>query len=291
MTKASRIAEPYRLRGAGLAVRCAVLVWLAATLALSPARAQDAKPQDVAVGPVTLQIVETESGEKELRYGTRVLAKEFSINEGRAARFKDIDARVFDVGPGGNACEGWPAVVTVDKDRKVAIDITMKDLCSSFSASADDDGFVFVETAVPAQDGSVWRFTPAEGMRRLGVLVFRPQPKSSWADLGRAFDHPLTLFDIAPVEAAVRKLTGRQYADLALRLRVASPVEKKGERYLVGTGCQAHACNSDQGFIAIDRPARAVFLAMRHNAQMTVWPDLSRWPEALRAALKAWRGD
>lgn len=32
------------------------------------------------VGPVTLQIVETASGEKELRHGARVLAKEFALN-------------------------------------------------------------------------------------------------------------------------------------------------------------------------------------------------------------------
>ena len=69
-----------------------------------------AKPTDVTVGPVTLRVVETESGEEELRHGTRVLVKEFSINEGLAAKFKDTHARVFDVGPGGNACDGWPAV-------------------------------------------------------------------------------------------------------------------------------------------------------------------------------------
>ena len=69
-----------------------------------------AKPTDVTVGPVTLRIVETESGEEELRQGTRVLVKDFSITEGLAAKFKDTHARAFDVGPGGNACDGWPAV-------------------------------------------------------------------------------------------------------------------------------------------------------------------------------------
>jgi hypothetical protein len=36
-------------------------------------------------------------------------------------------------------------------------------------------------------------------------------------------------------------------------------VEKKGN-YLIGTGCQAHACNSDRGFVAIDRKTHGVFL-------------------------------
>jgi hypothetical protein len=99
---------------------------------------ETAKPTEVAVGPATLRVVETDSGEKELRHDTRVLVKEFSINEGIAAKFKDTHARVFGVGPGGNACDGWPAVVTVDKDGKVAIDLTMKDLCSLFAASTDE---------------------------------------------------------------------------------------------------------------------------------------------------------
>ena len=257
-------------------------------LLAAPAHAQDAaKPENVAVGPVTLQIVETASGEKELRHGTRVLLKDFSVNAGRAAKFKDVGARVIEVGPGGNACEGWPAVVSV-KDAKVAADTTMQKECALFAASADDDGFTFVEGPQPGTDGSVWRFTPSDGMRRLGVLVFRPQPNSTWADLTRMLDHPLALFNVAPFDAAVRKLTGAQFRDFAQRLHVASGVERKGS-FLVGTGCQAHACNSDQAFVGIDRNGQAVFLAMRSNTRVTTWPTLARWPILLRGEYEAWR--
>jgi hypothetical protein len=271
-------------------LRPALLMALAAVLASAHARAEDAaKPTDVTVGPATLQIVEPESGEKELRHGTRVLVKEFSINEGVAAKFKEISARVFAIGPGGNACDGWPAVVTVDKDGKVAIDLTMKDLCSLYIASIDEEGFTFVEKALPGTDGSVWRFTPDDGVRRLGVLVFRPQPKSTWNDLDRMLDHPLSLFNVAPIDAAVRKLTGPQFREFALRLNVAGGVEKKDERFLVGTGCQAHACNSDQGFIGIDRKGRELFLAMRSGSRVTTWPAPARWPAPLREDYESWR--
>jgi hypothetical protein len=270
-------------------LRSVLLVILAAVLASADARAEDPKPTDVAVGPVTLQIVEPESGEKELRHGTRVLVKEYAINEGPAAKFRDVSARVFNVGPGGNVCDGWPAVVTVDTDGKVAIDLTMKDLCSLYAASADEEGFTFVEGALPARDGSVWRFTPQDGMRRLGLLVFRPQPKTTWNDLDRMRDHPLSLFNVAPFDAAVRKLTGAQFGAFALRLNVAGGVEKKDERFLVGTGCQAHACNSDQGFIGIDRKGREVFLAMRSGSRVTTWPAPARWPAPLREEYEAWR--
>ena len=202
-------------------------VLVCALLGAGAGAAEAAKPIDVTVGPVILRVVENQSGEQELRHGTRVLVKEFLINEGLAAKFKDTHARVLDVGPGGNACDGWPAVVTVDKDGKVAIDLTMKDLCSLFAASTDEEGFTFVEKALPGRDGSVWRFTPEDGMRRLGVLVFRPQPKSTWRDLDRMLDHPLALFNVAPFDAAVRKLAGAQFGEFALRLNVAGEVERR----------------------------------------------------------------
>jgi hypothetical protein len=178
--------------------------------------------------------------------------------------------------------------VTVDKDRKVKIDTTLKDECSTFTASADPEGFTFVEAVVPGRDGSVWRFTPERGLLRLGILTFQPQPSSTWNDLDKMLDHPLSLFSCAPVDAAVHKLTGRQYGDLAVRLHVASGVEKKGN-YLIAQGCQAHACNSDQGFIAIDRNAHKVFLAMRSDKDVTTWPKLASWPAPLRDEFKSWQ--
>ena len=102
---------------------------------------------------------------------------------------------------------------------------------------------------------------------------------------------PHTGFGSRPFALAmisIRKLTGRQFGDFALRLRVASEVRKKGERFLVGTGCQPHACNSDAGFVAIDRKAHSVFLAMRSDKDLTTWPKAASWPAPLRTELRAW---
>ena len=148
---------------------------------------------------------------------------------------------------------------------------------------------MFVSQALPDQNGAVWRYAPGSGFKRLEILVFKPQPNSTWNDLDKSLDHPLSLFDVAPVDAAVRKLTGRRFGELLLRLRVASGVEKKGEGYLVGTGCQPHACNSEQGFIGIDRNAHAVFLAVNRDGKIAMWPDVARWPELLRGEFNAWR--
>lgn len=257
-------------------------------LAAPFAHAQDAaKPEDVVVGSVTLQIGETDGGEKELRHGTRVLVKDFFLSAGMAAKFKGVDVRVIDAGPGGNTCDGWHAVVTV-KDGKVAADTAMKGECALFAASVDEDGLTFVQNPVPDADGSVWRFTPEDGMRRLGVLVFRPQPNSKWADLDRMLNHPLALFNVAPFDAAVRKLTGAQYREFTRRLNVASAVERKAG-FLVGTGCQAHACNSDTAFVGVDRNARTVFLAMRSDKRVNTWPAIASWPILLRGEYEAWR--
>lgn len=269
-------------------VRRALLAAL--LLALAPAaRAEQAvKPTSVKVGSVTLQIVDNGNGEQELRERTRVLAKDAIINPGLAASFKGTQARVFEMSPGGNACDGWPAVITVDKAGKVAADTTMKEECASFNATADAEGFTFVQQAVPGMEGSVWRFTPERGMRKLGALVFQPQPNSTWSDLDRMLDHPMSLFSCAPFDAAVHKLTGVNYVELALRLHVGSAVEKK-DGYLIATGCQAHACDSDEGFIAIDRKRHDVFVAVRSDKDVTVFPKLETWPAPARDELKAWQ--
>lgn len=266
--------------------RALLAAWL---LALAPAaQGEEArKPVDVKVGPVTLQIIDTTTGEQELRAGTRVLVKDAIIMPGLEGAFGGTQARVFDISPGGNACDGYPAVVTVDRAGKVAIDTRMNDQCANFAESASAEGFTFVQAAVPGLDGSVWRFTPERGTVRLGDLLFRPDPKTTWNDLDRMLDHPLSLFGCAPFDAAVHRLTGKQYGELALRLNVGSDVEKKGD-YLVGTGCQAHACNTDQGFIGIDRKAHTVFLAMRSDADIKTWPKAASWPAWARAELSAW---
>jgi hypothetical protein len=161
-------------------------------------------------------------------------------------------------------------------------------LCSLYAASTDQEGFTFVEKAVAGKEGSVWRFTPDAGMQRLGVLVFRPQPKSTWKDLDKWLDHPMSLFNVAPFDAAVRKLTGAQYPEFTMRLHVGAELEKKDARFLIGTGCQAHACNSDQSFVGIDRKGNAVYLAMRRNARITTWPAAPNWPQPLQEEFKSW---
>ncbi len=268
-------------------VRRALLAALLLLLAPAAQGEEARKPVDVKVGPATLQIIYTDEGEQELRDGTRVLVKGEIITPDLAAAFKDRQARLFTVSPGGNVCDGWPAIVTVDKAGKVAIDTTMQDECALFSATADAEGFTFVEPVVPDQDGSVWRFTPERGMVRLGVLVFRAWPNSTWNDLERLTDHPLSLFYSAPFDAAVRKLTGKQYAELAMRLRVAGEVEKRGD-YLIATGCQAHSCNTDMGFVMVDRKAHTVFLAMRSDGAVKTWPKAASWPAPARAELSTW---
>jgi len=273
-------------------VKCTLLTVL--LLALAPAaRGEEArKPLDVKIGPVTLQIVYTDDGEQELREGTRVLVKGEIINPDLAATFTDkqgrvFQAQIFTISPGGNVCDGWPAIVTVDKAGKVAVDSTMHDECALFQATADAEGFTFVEPVVPDQDGSVWRFTPERGINRLGALTFRPWPNSTWNDLDKLTDHPLSLFYAAPFDAAVHKLTGKDYSELAMRLRVAGPVEKKGT-YLIATGCQAHACDSEMGLVLIDSKAHTVFLAMRSEGNVKTWPKAASWPPPARAELSAW---
>jgi hypothetical protein len=264
---------------------------LALLVTAGAAHAQDfAQPIDVPVGPETLRIVETDRGEKELRHGTRVLVADSTVEEGLAATFGTTHARVFMISPGGGDCDGWPAVVTVAADGKVTIDLTMKDLCGLYTATRDDEGFTFIDRPLPGYDGSVWRFTPEQGLRRLGVLAFKPQPGTSWKDIPRYTSHPLQFFYVAPFDTAVRRLAGVNYRELVTRLHVGSDVKHEGD-FVSVTGCKAHSCPSDRAFVGIDIKAGAAFLAMLKDRRITTWPALSRWPKPLREAYGEWSGD
>jgi len=265
---------------------------LALLLTAGAAHAEDfAKPIDVPVGSETLRIVEAERGEKELRHGTRVLVADPTIEEGLAASFGATHARVFIVSPGGGDCDGWPAVVTVNAGGgKVAIDLTMKDLCGLYAVTRDDEGFTFVDRPLPGYDGSVWRFTPEQGLRRLGVLAFRPQPGTNWGDIRRYTGHPLQFFYVAPFEAAARRLTGAAYREFVTHLHVGSDVKQDGD-FVSVTGCKAHNCPSDRAFVGIDIKAGAAFLAMLKDRRIVTWPALSRWPKPAREAYGEWSGD
>jgi hypothetical protein len=253
--------------------------------------AQDlAKPVELTIGPETFRIVESDTGEKRLLHGTRVLVADSTVDEGLAASFGAVHARVFMVGPGGGDCDGWPAVVTVDAGGKVATDLTMKGLCGLYAATRDDDGFTFVDRPLPGYDGSVWRFTPEQGLRRLGVLTFRPQPGTTWRDTSRYTSHPLQRFYVAPFDAAVRRLTGANYREFVTRLHVGSDVKQEGD-FVSITGCKAHNCPSDKAFVGVDIKAGAAFLAMLKGRRITAWPALSRWPKPLRDAYGEWSGD
>jgi hypothetical protein len=249
-----------------------------------------AKPVELTIGSETFRIIESDSGEKRLLHGTRVLIADSTVDEGLAASFGAVHARVFTVSPGGGDCDGWPAVVTVASDGKVDIDLTMKGLCGLYAATRDDEGFTFVDRPLPGYDGAVWRFTPEQGLRRLGVLAFRPQPGTTWQDISRYTSHPLRFFYVAPFDAEVRRLTGANYREFVTRLHVGSDVKQDGG-FVSVTGCKAHNCPSDRAFVGIDIKAGAAFLAMLKDRRITTWPALSRWPKPLREAYGEWSGD
>jgi hypothetical protein len=266
-------------------MRAALLVAL--LLAASTLAAEEKKPTPVTVRSVMLEIVENAHGGNELRHGARVLVRDFRIDAGPVVKAGTVHVAVFDLWAGGNACQAWPLIVSVDAAGKVSVDERFAEECRGFTAATEADAIVLVRRAFPFEDGLIWRIAE-DGVKRLGTLVFAPQPGTTWADVDKALDHPLSLFDVAPIDAAARRLAGRSYADVTLALGVASPVEKRG-RFLVGTGCKPHSCGSVEGFIAVDRVAKQVFLGLKKDGQISSWPAVQRWPEGLRRDFESWR--
>jgi hypothetical protein len=266
-------------------VRAAALS-TALLLAALPLAAQE-RPVPVKIGPAMLEIVDRAEAGHELRHDDRVLAKEYRIEPGPVVASGDAHVAVFDMWGGGNACVAWPLVVLVDAAGKVALDRRFETECTGFAYASQTDAIVLVRRAFPFEDGAVWQ-AAGNGVRFLGTLKFAPQPNSTWADLDKALDHPLSLFDVAPLDAAVRKLTGSSYAEFARALGVASPVEARGP-YLIGSGCLPHACGDTEGFLAIEREAKRIFLGLKTRGRVRAWPALAAWPKPLRDEFGAWR--
>jgi hypothetical protein len=143
---------------------------------------------------------------------------------------------------------------------------------------------------VAGLDGRLYRWTAARGLAAPETLPFAAKPGTGWADAGELVgQHPSTLFDNAEISAALKTLLGGDYPLLIDRLLVAENMQRVGAKLIVGTGCMAHACNTDAAFVGLDPAKRLVYVAIQQDGKAArLYPAAAKWPSALRARRKAW---
>jgi hypothetical protein len=151
---------------------------------------------------------------------------------------------------GGNACDVWGLYVL-----KIAEQIWL----------SDDLGACAVTSIKPRLQGNallveVTGYDDANDLGDAGVVVWRHDgtqlralPKSGvpnfWEHEGI---HPAEFLGTQGLRKSIVATLGEKFRDLRDRLNVASNMETVGYRYLVGTGCMAHMCGIEEGFLIVD---------------------------------------
>src|SRR5690606_41180935 len=87
------------------------------------------------------------------------------------------------------------------------------------------------------------------------------------------------------IYAAAQKLLGDELSSVVTSLVVSGQPDLSGN-LLSARGCVPHACGSADGFIVVDKAAKAIFIAqMGEDGVTRFWPDRARWPDAAAALL------
>lgn len=247
--------------------------------AAMPVAAQSAEPESFDFADGKLTITETEDFDKVLAFDGKELARDYFVMFDRTATVGDTDVAFVSVGPGGNACA--PATLMIWKPEGGEITATSGgDGCETPSPALTDYDVFFVPYLMPGDSADVRIWNPQDGFRLHGRISFVPQPNTDWASFDpAAVGHPIDLFGNADIYAAALALTGDELSDVTMGLITAGKPDVTDAGVLYARGCVPHACGGSDGFIVVDKQAKAVFIAQQ-GEETRYWPERSHWPEA-----------
>lgn len=258
---------------------------LAAVIMLGalPALAQENERTEFAGGVLT--ITETEDMDRVLAYDGRELARDYFVHIDQIADVAGTEVAFVSVGPGGNACAPGTLMLWKDADGKLQTQKAGEE-CDAPTVAVSDYGVFFIRYLLPGESADMMFWSPDEGMKTFATTTYTPDPGSGWEtlDLGK-IGHPIDLFRNAGVYAAAQKLLGDELSTVVTSLVVSGEPDLSGS-LLSARGCVPHACGSADGFIVVDKAAKAIFIAqMGEDGVTRFWPDRGRWPDAAAALL------
>jgi len=266
-------------------------VLLAAAFCVIAPCAGAAEPEEqVKLGPRTLEIVKLDEETSRARIGDKTVAQDYYVHIEQSFSAGGRGTAVLSVSNGGNGCAAMYEVVSVDAAGQVAATAPFG-TCSDLADIAGSATAITVRFApIGGTDGTLYRWTAGTGLAAPERLAFAPKPGTGWAEAGDLVgQHPSTLFDNAAIYAALKTLLGRDYPLLLDRLLVANEMTSSEGNLITGSGCMAHACNSDNAFVALDPAKQQIYVALRQEGKAErFYPAAARWPAALSKQRKAW---
>lgn len=189
---------------------------------------------------------------------------------------------------GGNACDGTPFVVSFPPSGNPRFDGPIE-ACANIGHQVLPDKIMFSTNNVPGQGREQWSWTPAEGLKELGVTAFVAEDKSGWPALReRSFQHPSDALKNAEIGEALKSLLGADFEAFQEIITGTGGGEFKSDDY-VGTTCTPHMCREQEALLFLSAKDRQAFAAWKpYEKKVVVRPPVKQWPEKAKQELRAW---
>ena len=201
------------------------------------------------------------------------------------------DPRLVAIGlhHGGNCCPGTDMLLDFTGPRLVVVEeFGLRD------AEARPDGSYLLrrgegENELGDQVLGLYAYRPGSGR----PVLLRKIVEHPVATIGaQTYPHAL-LADIDLRKPLVEAVGAGQFATLRRDMAVQGPLRVLADRFLVGSGCRAHACPAAGGMFIIDQQtARAIVLHFDEerpsDGKVRYWGPLDSAGKLQRAAIAAW---
>lgn len=189
---------------------------------------------------------------------------------------------------GGNACDSSPFVVSFPPEGKPRFDGPIE-ACAYIQHEFFADKIVFSTNNIPGKGREHWSWTPADGLKELGVVAFIPEDESGWQALReRSFQHPSDALKNAEIAETLKTLLGADFEAFQEIITGTGGGEFKSDDY-VGTTCTAHMCREEEALLFLSSKDRQAFAAWKpYEKKIVVYPPVTQWPEKAKQELRAW---
>lgn len=266
-------------------MRLALIASLLLTIAIGGASAEQL---DLQIRGHRLQFVETRTDPTVILIdGKRIHANPTLMTQ-EVATIGQTIVLVGASGPGGNACDVAPFVISFPPVGAPRFDGPVE-TCRAPDHRVLADRIEFSAPAIATAPGEEWTWTLENGFSAERKIAFVPDKTRGWASLReRSVGHPSDLLGYRDVGREIERLVGDQRKGFMTTLTGPGGIEYQGD-LLVAETCQAHNCPNAASLILADIPARRVYVAWwPENAKVIVRPEVKEWSSTARSRLTDW---